>query len=149
MRCQGRPRVPRGVALIYNKVPKKLRRLLLGPAAILVMLGLLLLAGYEVVVHIAQPDAVQISQSVDATGHILAQRTITDPRTVADYYARINRLPELPPDTYYVSCLPINVSKGDLFLPGHRHRERHLHRRWVLPVVYHSRPWSRDPRLGP
>lgn len=90
-----------------NTVPKTLRRLRLLMGAFL--LGVLLFASYEVVIHIAQPDAVQISQSVAATGHILAQRTITDPRTVADYYARINRLPELPPDTYYVSCLPINV----------------------------------------
>jgi hypothetical protein len=57
---------------------------------------LLLVVAFSVGIRLVPPDAVHISQSVEATGHILAQRTIADPRIVADYYARLNSMPATP-----------------------------------------------------
>jgi hypothetical protein len=65
---------------------------------------LVLLVGYKFAIQHVQPDTVQISQYVDATGHVLAERTITDPRTVADYYARINSIPQVPPNESFNAC---------------------------------------------
>jgi len=81
------------------------RRRLLGLAVVLVLLGCLLAAGYEVLVYTAQPDAVHISRSLYSGGRILAERTITDPRIVADDYQTLNRLPSAE-NLVFHGCAP-------------------------------------------
>lgn len=64
------------------------------PAAVLVITVLVLiyqpLAAYAVL-GLVPPDAVQVSASAD--GRTLASHRMSDARTVADLYTRINRLP--------------------------------------------------------
>ncbi len=92
-------------ALTQAPAPKGISRkqvrsywlILYGKAMLSWLLVLLLLVGFEVGVRHVSPDAVQISQSSVATGHTLASREITDARTVADFYARINSLRVVPP----------------------------------------------------
>jgi hypothetical protein len=44
-----------------------------------------------------QPDAVHLREWVVATGRTVATSDITDPHTVADYYATLNSLPAVRP----------------------------------------------------
>lgn len=46
-----------------------------------------------VTIQLLPPDAVQVSASAAASGRTLVTRRITDARTVADLYARLNGLP--------------------------------------------------------
>ncbi len=54
---------------------------------------ILLSIGFEVGIHHVPPDAVQVTVSSVESGRILASRTITDARIVADYYSRVSSLP--------------------------------------------------------
>ena len=64
------------------------RRRILADAALLV-----LLVGFEIGIRQVSPDAVQVGIASEAQGHVFATREITDARTVADLFARINGLP--------------------------------------------------------
>lgn len=64
---------------------------------------LIILVGFEVALRRVPPDAVQVSTAFAAQGNYVPRREITDARTVADLYARIN---DLPPDSLFAvdSC---------------------------------------------
>jgi hypothetical protein len=49
--------------------------------------------GSEFAIHLAPPDTVPVSAADQTSGQLLASRTITDQRIVADLYSRINHLP--------------------------------------------------------
>ncbi len=85
---------------------------------------ILLFVGFEVGAQVVAPDAVRVSVAAAADGHLLATRTITDARTVADLYARINRLPSAGPYPVYHCGLsgPDAVTFSLRFL------------RWGLPI---------------
>jgi hypothetical protein len=52
--------------------------------------------GFEVGIRLVPPDAVRVTASSVADGHMLVTHEITDPRIVADLYDRINSLPLIP-----------------------------------------------------
>lgn len=57
------------------------------------LLVVLIFVGVEVGIRHVPPDAVQVSAYFVASGRTLSTREITDTRTVADYFARLNSLP--------------------------------------------------------
>src|SRR5260370_34935121 len=65
---------------------------------------ILLSIGFEVGIHHVPPDAVQGTVSSAESGRILASRTITDARTLADYYGRANS----PPRSFEAGSAPDN-----------------------------------------
>jgi hypothetical protein len=83
-------RPPRGMppALPSPRLRFRARRLILAGAIIVI-----LLAGFEVGIRQVAPDAVQARAYTVDNGLPFATRDITDARTVADLYTRINDLP--------------------------------------------------------
>ncbi|HEX9068102.1 MAG TPA: hypothetical protein VF807_04980 [Ktedonobacterales bacterium] len=68
------------------------RRWILTGAALLSLLAILL-AGFEIGIRQVSPDAVQVSLYIRDIRIPFATRDITDARTVADLYTRINNFP--------------------------------------------------------
>src|SRR5260221_3123222 len=95
-------RPPGGVPLAQapHGTGNRRNRIILGIAAVLI-----LFVGFELGLRRVSPDAVQVSSAFAAQGHYVDLREITDARTVADLYARINNLP--PADVFAVNrCWP-------------------------------------------
>ncbi len=69
------------------------------PAVVLaVFLAVIFLPfGASAVIQLVPPDAVRVSASVAVGGRTLVTHEITDAHTVADLYARLNRLPSVGP----------------------------------------------------
>lgn len=90
----GRPMVPaRPPETIPPVAPQASRRI---QARRLILAGLallILLAGFEIGIRQVSPDAVQASAYTVDGGPPFATRHITDARSVADLYTRINNLP--------------------------------------------------------
>lgn len=88
---------------------RRARRLILAGVALLLLLAILLV-GFEIGIRQVSPDAVQAT-AYTLDGSPLATRHITDARTVADLYTRINNLPTV----WYSAvdrCPPLQSSTG-------------------------------------
>ena len=83
-----RPSAGISPALARPRRRSRARRLILAGVAILI-----LLASFEIGIRQVRPDAVQVTAYTVDQGDAFYSRYITDARTVADLYTRINNLP--------------------------------------------------------
>ncbi|HEX9413891.1 MAG TPA: hypothetical protein VF916_10350 [Ktedonobacterales bacterium] len=109
---------------------KQIRRywlILYGKAMLSWLLVLLLLVDFEVGIRHVPPDGVQVITTSAESGRTLSTQEITNARTVADFYARLNSLPLdqrfVDPNTCPLRYLPTLESYTVRFT------------RWGLPVV--------------
>ena len=89
---------PAGIPPVPARTGRRIRarRLILAGVTLLI-----LLAGFEIGIRQVLPDAVQASAYTVDGGPPFATRTITDARTVADLYTRINDLPTVSYLAFY------------------------------------------------
>jgi hypothetical protein len=87
----------------------------------------LLLVGFEVGIRHVPPDGVQVTTTSSESGRTLSTQEITNARTVAEFYARLNSLPLdqrfVDPKTCPLRYLPTLENYTVRFT------------RWGLPVV--------------